>query len=476
MRWRSGGRVNHAAHGRSDDAPSLVKHLLTLPERRPGATLLAIGALFALAYGASLVYLPKPDGRIVRGDAVHQYVQLRSMVFDRDLHFENEYVQLYNLTGREPENDWVYMPTATGHVRNYMAVGAAIFWAPAFLAVSAAVWVANALGASYPFDGYGRIFQATAGFSGIIAAVLGSWLTFLTAASLFDRRSAIWATLTIWLASSAIYYSLISPTYSHVTSMFAVSLFWLVWVRTMDRQTPGRYAVIGLLAGVATLMRWQDAVLLILPALDVLWHRGPARLSSLASRLAACGAGALVGFAPQMAFWAIVYGQPLAIPQGPEFMKWTEPALWLVLFSAYHGLLTWTPVIAIALVGLVALVQRNRFIGLSAIAFFCVAWYVNAAVADWWAGEAFGARRFLSCYPIFVLGLTALFDRFRTRALAVPAFAIASVGYTLLLLVQYQAYMHGLRDLAPYPGGPYTLWLARFRVPFDLIGWWMNRS
>ena len=444
---RFSGTAQRIAHGRSDDADSHVNALLTLPERRPGATLIAIGVLFALAYGASLVYLPKADGRIVRGDAVHQYVQLRSMVFDRDLHFQNEYVRLYDLTGREPENDWVYMPTATGHVRNYMAVGAAIFWAPAFLAASAAVWMANLLGASYPFDGYGRIFQATAGFSGIAAAVLGSWLAFLTASSLFDRRSAIYATLTVWLSSSAIYYSLISPTYSHVTSMFAVSLFWLAWIRTLDRQTPLRYALIGLLAGFATLMRWQDAVLLLLPALDAVWHRRAASPGAIAGRILACGAGALVGFAPQMAFWTVVYGQPLALPQGPEFMKWTEPALWLVLFSAYHGLLTWTPVIAVSLAGLVLLVERDRFIGVAALTFFCVAWYVNAAVADWWAGEAFGARRFLSCYPIFVLGIAAVLDRLRARSFAAPAVATVFAGYTLLLLGTYSGLHARLREL-----------------------------
>ena len=41
----------------------------TLVEGRPGKVIAAIGTLFAAAYAASLILLPKPDGRIVIGDA-----------------------------------------------------------------------------------------------------------------------------------------------------------------------------------------------------------------------------------------------------------------------------------------------------------------------------------------------------------------------------------------------------------------------
>ena len=76
----------------------MIGRLLTLPERRPGLVIALIGCLFAVAYASSLVLRPKPDGRVVTGDALHHYVQLRSIVFDQDVHFRNEYIRLYNLT------------------------------------------------------------------------------------------------------------------------------------------------------------------------------------------------------------------------------------------------------------------------------------------------------------------------------------------------------------------------------------------
>ena len=449
--------------------------VLAFPERHPGRTVAFIGFMFALAYGASLVLLPKPNGQIVLGDALEHYVQLRSVIFDRDLQFMNDYAGVYRVDEGLMREHAALKLTPTGHMRNYMPVGPAILWAPAFLLVTAFVWAINALGLSYPLDGFARAFQAASAFSGIIAATAGSWLAYRAAAALFDRRVAIWATLTVWLSSSALYYSLISPAYSHAASMLAVSAFWLLWIRTSDRQGVPRYFWCGILVGVSALMRWQDAVLIAIPVLDAVWHRRDGGARMLVARIAACGIGAPLAFVPQMIVWAVLFGAPLTIPQGPGFMKWDEPALLAILFSDNHGLLTWTPVLAFALAGLVLLARRAPRVGAAALVFFAAAWYVNAAVADWWAGEAFGARRFVSCYPIFVIGLAALFDQMRQPRWVV-GFASTFTVYTVLLLVHYQVFMHRLLAGVPYPRGFVDLWLTRFRVPFDLAAAWLGRG
>ena len=121
--------------------------MIALPERAPGGVIAAITLLFACAYGASLVWLAKPDGRIVLGDALHHYVQLRSVVFDRDLKFTNEYLRMYGPgAGQDPETEWIVKTNDTGHIRNLMPVGPAVLWSPLFLVVSSGVWLADTLG------------------------------------------------------------------------------------------------------------------------------------------------------------------------------------------------------------------------------------------------------------------------------------------------------------------------------------------
>jgi hypothetical protein len=452
-----------------------VRQLLLVPETYPGRTIAALTLLFFMAYSSSLIWLAKPDGRIVLGDALHHYVQLRSVVFDHDLRFTNEYVRLYGLRGGETGTDWVYGSTPMGYVRNRMPIGPAIIWAPLFLLVTSAVWIARLLGSGYPLDGYGRLFQASAGLTGVLASGLGSWAAYRAAALLFERRAAVWSVVTLWLSSSTIYYSVVSPTYSHAPSMLAVGVFWLVWVRTLAMQSVARYGALGALCGIAALMRWQDALLILVPLVDAVWHRRELGMARCAGSVGAYAMMALIAFTPQMYVWATLYGAPLAIPQGEGFLQWRQPALMSVLFSDYHGLFSWTPIVVLSVVGLVPLLLRVPLVGTAASLFLLTSWYVNAAAADWWAGEAFGARRFISCFPVFVLGLGALLHHVRASASGCAKTAAVFIGLTFLLLVQYQTFMHGLREIAPYPGGYVGLWLARFRVPFDLAAWWFRQ-
>ncbi len=467
----------------------MMRRALAVAERHPGRYLAAIGLLLALAYTAGLVMLPKPDGRIVVGDAVHYYVYLRSALFDGDLQFRNEYIRLYGLRGGEPGTEWVYESTATGHVRNMMSIGPPVVWAPLFAIVAGAVAIARCLGVDYPFDGFGRLFQASAGYSGVAASTLGAWLTYLLCARLYGRRAAIWCTVTMWLASNAVYYSTISPTYSHAASMFAVSWLLWRWEGTLDRQTPWRYAQVGALAGLVALVRWQDAVFLVVPLVDAAYH-ARTKASSIPGaigNLLASVLAALLVFSPQVLVWMTLYGRPVAMPQGPEWMRWTAPFVPQVLFSDWHGLLTWTPIVALGLAGLPlvasgassttgeAPMRERRVIALACGAAFLASLYANASVTEWWAGEAYGARRFVSCFPIFTLGLAAGAARVGDRPRALLAAAGLAVVLNGLLLLQYEVFMHGLREIAPYPRGLYGLVVARFLVPLELAGW-MSRQ
>ena len=102
--------------------------------RRACLVIVALGAGMLAAYLVALSAFPTRGDRAIFGDATHHFVQLRSVVFDRDLHFRNEYTRIYGLQGGEPGTEWVDRDfTETGHVRNYMPVGPALLWAPLYL-------------------------------------------------------------------------------------------------------------------------------------------------------------------------------------------------------------------------------------------------------------------------------------------------------------------------------------------------------
>jgi hypothetical protein len=284
---------------------------------------------------------------------------------------------------------------------------------------------------------------------------------------------ALWATLAVWLGSSAIYYSLVSPTYSHACSMLATSASLYVWWRSRAERTPGRYALVGALVGFAALIRPQDVVFLVAPLLDTvqdLREPGASRWRDAVLHAFISIGAACVVFVPQMIVWTVLYGSPLLVPQGSGFMRWTDPQLAAVLFSSFRGLFTWTPVLLVAVLGLGSLGRERRHLAIVLVVIVVLSWYVNASVADWWAGEAFGARRFVSCFPIFVVGCGAIVERWRDRPMALVAGVVLIVLLNGLLLFQYQLFLRGWRDIAPYPDNAWSLWLERFLVPIRFVG------
>ena len=442
-----------------------------------GGVIAALGACMLVAYLASVLIFPKPGGRIVVGDAVHHFVQLRSLVYDRDADFENEYAHLYRLQHPDdPQPDWNELRTPTGHIRNYMPVGPALLWAPLYLLISGVLAVLSAAGLARAPDGFEPVLQLAPGITGVLAATAAAWFAWRLAIRLTDRASAALGALGVWLGTQAIYYSLVSPAYSHAASMLTSAIVFTHWIEARDQWSWRRAAASGALVGLASLMRWQDALLLAIPFVESLRWRGgmPTGRACLAA-LGAAGAGWLLAFSPQMAIWQVLYGSPFTVPQGPSFMQWLAPNPWAVLWAAKHGLFSWSPLLLLAGAGLVSLVRRDRSLLLPITCVVLATWYVNAAVADWWGGEAFGARRFLSLFPLFVVGLAAwvrpsLQAGRSGRAILVLGLVVANG----LFLIQYQVFMKGLLRL-PYPDRSwFDLWLMRFVVPFRLIGQWLR--
>ncbi len=455
-----------------------LEALSSAVERHPGRAIAVVGFVLASAYAGAFLS-GASRGNVIRGDAIQYYAYLRSAVFDRDFDFQNEYEFFYDApaSGARP-NVWLTERTPAGRPPNMMSVGPALLWSPIYIVAASLLSLASSLGLGPPPDGFSTGLQLTAGLSGVFYATAGAWLSFLTAQRLFGPPVALWATLVAWLAGPAVYYSVISPTYSHATSLFAVALFVFVWLRSEGRYDNRRAALVGLVAGLAILVRWQDAIVLLLPAWELAWARATGRTttSRVATFVGSMAVGAIVAVTPQLIAWHAVYGTALLMPQGGGFMRWGDPAILQVLFSTRHGLFLWTPAMLLAVIGLWRLRHRNRMVAGGALLLLVAAVYVNAAVSDWWAGEAFGARRFISYTPLFALGLAALAPSVESAAsrVAVRVAAVGLVIYNVLFLLQYQLFMRGHTDLVPYPETVKEILFDRLLLPGRLLAAWLR--
>jgi hypothetical protein len=454
-----------------------IEAATALIARKATVAIVALGVVMLAAYLTALSLSPRAGSRAIFGDATHHFVQLRSAVFDGDLHFQNEYTDIYRPRGGKPGTEWIDRDfTATGHVRNYMPVGPALLWAPLYLLATGVHFLLALAGLTSRPDGYEWTLQLTPGVTGIAASTAAAWLSWRMAARVCGSASAAVAAIAAWIGTHALYYSLVSPAYSHAPSMLTSALFFSAWFAWRSELTIGRAGVWGLLVGVATLMRWQDAVFILAPLIDI--ARSPRPWTFRLAAAGVLGAAAFIPFVPQMLVWFTLYGTPFTVPQGPAFMDWWSPHPLAVLFSDRHGLFSWAPLLGLSVIGLASFVRTTPSVKVPLVVVMLASWYVNAAVSDWWAGEAFGARRFLSLFPLFVLGLAVWLDRAagQPARAAIGRVAVLSVFVVanLLLLLQYQLALKGLYAISPYPHGFFDMWIARFLVPLRLMAWWAS--
>lgn len=338
-------------------------------------------------------------------DSAGYLVWAHSLFWDRDLDFSNDYARFGAL---DREGDIAFaVETSIGRRGNPFGMGSALLWAP-WLAVAAII---SHLVPGASTDGFGNLL--------VWAAQLGSWTCVLAALCL------VWASLTIavpdlplssrcfalagaFLGTPLPYYVLQQGTYSHASSVFAVSLVFYLALRWRRTWSAGRAVMLGAVTGLATLVRLQDVLFIAVPPLLAVWGGGLRSRRAIRS-LALYLAVAVLVTLPQLLAWKWIYGG-FGIPQGAGFLHFDASRLLLVLVASRHGLFSWSPVAALGLLGLVLLARSSATRGLAfALGLgFALQWFVNALPVDWWAGWSFGARRFLGCVPLLAIGLAAL--------------------------------------------------------------------
>jgi hypothetical protein len=178
-------------------------------------------------------------------------------------------------------------------------------------------------------------------------------------------------------------------------------------------------------------------VLLVIPAIDLLASliRRPRETTG---RGLALGAGALVGVLPQLAVNYHLFGNPFTTGYfGEGFRHWRSPGLLYTLTSADVGLVRWSPIVALALAGLVIGARRGWPQARMGLFFVALQLYM---VSSWYflsQGHSFGNRMLVNCTVFFVVGLAGLLaaagnhPQVRTSIQAAGAFL---VGVNLLLM------------------------------------------
>jgi hypothetical protein len=450
--------------------------------------LLILTALFLLS-------LPLVTTRIYASDEVQYFSYLRSLWFDHDVSFENEYQHFYETVVHYPgfHETFLERQTATGRRETFATMGSALLWSPFYAVADVTVRVRRAMGdSSIAADGYSQPYVSAVAYGSAVYGWLSLMLSMAIARRLFGdgvtqgrAPLALIATIAIWIGTPLFFYMYIAPPMSHACSAFATALFVLTWLRARERWSLRGLIALGALAALLAMVREQDAFVAIGPATDWLvtlvrrvraggTGTGAAASVARAAReshwmtLVLNAAGGVAAFAivyaPQMMAYVAVNGHLGPSRLVARKMNWISPHALGVLGSTKHGLLLWTPLVLLSLAGLACLVfmrgddregeaeayARSRhldrpLIGICLMLMVAAQVYVAGCVESWTVAGAFGQRRFVGLTAIFAIGLVAFLRAMplqwpRRVALAVAAVA---VWWNLGLMAQFGA---GLMD------------------------------
>jgi hypothetical protein len=231
-------------------------------------------------------------------------------------------------------------------------------------------------------------------------------------------------------------YMYFNPSWSHAHSAFAVALFLWYWDATREGRSLAQWLLLGVIVGLMLDVYYPNLMVASVLAVEGVWQyasilRGgrtsSPRFQELMIRHLLFGFMVVVLMIPTFVSRWIVYGGPFesGYVSVRDFL-WRSPVFFSVLFSSNHGLLSWTPLLGLAILGLFFFAFRLPEVG---IPFFTavVAFYLFISFYPDWAGiSSYGNRFFISLTPLFALGLAYLLQRVATYFSERTALAVSS--------------------------------------------------
>lgn len=455
-----------------------------------------LGVLFVLSL---VVSLP----RVYATDEVQYYAWLRSVWFDGDVDFANEYTTFAQLNPNSGIADSILksdrIREKTGLYGNIAPVGSAILWAPWFIATDLLLRGLHfiGIGSNIAADGYSWPYQRAVSYASAIYAFVGLLITYRMAQQWSSILGARLATLGIWLATPLVFYMTVQMPFAHANGFFVTTCFVYSWLQTQQNPQSRRWwAFMGVAAGGMFLVREQLILFAILPTSSVIITlirlMGNRQIHLIWPNVRVWLVAALCAvmmLTPQITAYWLVNGEPRpasevsgklnlcsphAIDTLIDFDTTPEPIcnvgpepVKIQPFS--RGALVWSPILAVAIVGLILFAYHVPFVGVPFVLAFVLQVWINGAFGTTWhLSGAFGFRRLIECSALFTIGLAYLLSQLEKRvhwSILVTA-TLAFITWNMGLIVNATLF-NGETNLRRGLTWP-NLWQWQFELPQKL--------
>ncbi len=301
--------------------------------------------------------------------------------------------------------------TDIGRSCNKYPIGVAVLLLPFFL-----------LGHSYalinglPTGGFNAPYALSCQLGVIFYVLWGLYVLFGILRRYFSLSVTVLLTIALALATNLYYFTTYNNMMAHAL-LFALYCFILYAIHYFE-DNPANYrraAAIGLIAGLITLTRLSEVVVVLIPLLwgvyswQTLRRRRDFLMQHWRALIVAAIVMAIVLF-PQAAYYKFVSGHWWYYAYTGESFNFRHPRILDGLFSYTNGWLVYTPIMIFALLGIF---QLRRFAP-SALGPILVFLSLHIFITySWWCWNyinGFGSRPMVETYPLMAFPLGAFFS------------------------------------------------------------------
>lgn len=345
------------------------------------------------------------ESQVIKADGTGYYDYLPSMFIYRDLPKAKE-----NNASERIKKMGVYV-SYKGHKLNKYPCGTAVLLFPFFVYAHLTSSFQGFLA-----DGFSLPYQRAVFYGALFYLFLS--LVFLKRLLLlyntFGAAIFLIQTLVVF-STSIINYVNYDPSFSHVYSFFAITVF-LFYVKayfTNKKQNDFLWACVFL--GLIIILRQVNGIIvLFIPFLAGSFSELKTSAVNLFrnKRLLVKGFFLIFGIVSvQLYFWFQQTGELIVFSYQGESFNFLSPAFLDILFSYRKGLFVYTPVFFVALFALVFYIKKKQiYLFVSWLLFFIFLTYVLSSWWCWYYGCSYGLRAYIDFYAIFCILLATLID------------------------------------------------------------------
>ena len=304
-------------------------------------------------------------------------------------------------------------------------------------------------------DYYNSNYAYSIAAGGVFYSTLGLLFLFLTLNRDFNKKISILTIICVFFGTNLFHYTTKEMGISHVYSFFLFSFLLYFTPKFLKNPDFFRSLIMGICLGSIVLIRPTNIIFtLILFGLNVYtWIDLKTRFLFFVKNIYSIiiiVASIVATMFPQFLYWHEMTGNWIYYSYENEgFKYWANPKIFAVLFDTQNGLLLYSPMVLLMLIGTFYGIYLKKYSGPIIIIIFSLITYTFASWWAWWFGGAFGHRCYVEYYSILAIPFAGLlFEIYGSKSKLLKQI-------TSLLLILFTVYSVRMSYLYTSIGGPW---------------------